>query len=228
VLSQTAEGLLGGLLGIWLARRSRRDLPRNWQTDHVTATADHSHVPRGGDGAWRRSLPAVQRDAEAARLHAQNWSYERIAQALGYTDRKDAWRAVQQVLTEAAQTTGTQEARLKQLAKIQELERQAWERLADPQPVVDRQGNIVYRPDGSEVPDAATWAAVAQVVLRCLERSARLTGLDAPKRSVSVIADIPLSEVETYVAQLRAELGLAEAGAEAPPGRVLPGLAEPA
>src|SRR5690348_14771390 len=143
---------------------------------------------------------------EAARLHAQNWSYERIAQALGYNDRKDAWRAVQQVLAEAAQGQGTQEARLKQLAKIQELERQAWERLADPQPVVDRQGNIVYRPDGAEVVDAAAWAAAAQIVLRCLERHAKLSGLDAPRRSVSLIADVPLADLQAHVAQLRREL----------------------
>src|SRR5690348_15416378 len=161
---------------------------------------------------------------EAARLHAQNWSYERIAQALGYNDRKDAWNAVQRVLAEAARGQGTHEARLKQLAKIQELERQAWERLAEPQPVVDRQGNIVCRPDGSEVPDAAAWAAVAQIVLRCLERHAKLSGLDAPRRSVSVIADIPLADLRAYAEQLRAELGVAGDGQPL----ALPGAAEPA
>ena len=192
----------------------------------MTATADHSHVPRGGDGTWRRSLPAVQRDAEAARLHAMNWSYERIAQELGYNDRKDAWRAVQQVLAEAARTTGTQEARLKQLAKAAELERQAWERLADPQPVVDRQGNIVYRPDGSEVVDSNAWSATAQVVIRCMERTAKLSGLDAARRSVSLVADIPLGDLEARLGELRRELGLDDdAGA---PRAVLPGAVESA
>jgi hypothetical protein len=121
-----------------------------------------------------------------------------------------------------------QEARLKQLAKIQELERQAWERLADPQPVVDRQGNIVCRPDGSEVPDSAAWAAVAQIVLRCLERQSKLSGLDAPRRSVSLIADVPLADLQAHVAQLRRELAADGVDVQDLDRPALPGTVEPA
>lgn len=47
-----------------------------------------------GSGRWERTLPRVQRDAQAAALRAEGLTYPEIATQLGYRDKWAARTAV--------------------------------------------------------------------------------------------------------------------------------------
>lgn len=57
--------------------------------------ADTTEQPRDGNNKFLYDNAAVQRDAEAARLKSDGLTYQEIADALGYSDRGNAWRGVQ-------------------------------------------------------------------------------------------------------------------------------------
>ncbi len=67
------------------------------------ATSDQGHKgkPRSGRGRFVRTVETAQRDGEAARLRAEGKTYDQIAEALGYTDRSLAHRAVERALAAA-------------------------------------------------------------------------------------------------------------------------------
>jgi hypothetical protein len=177
---------------------------------------------RDGHGRFRRQPANVERDARAARLAAQGWTYEAIATELDYTDRGAAWKAVQRVLIETARAQGTEELRVQQLAELAELRRTMWRTVDMPPPLVDKVGRIVRDDDGAVVPDEQARASAAMVIIRAGERAARLRGLDAPRRSVT--ASFSLADIQAQTEILRQELGLAANGE--PPRVVLPGTAE--
>ena len=136
------------------------------------------------------------------------WTYDRIAAELGYADRGAAWKAIQRVLVETARTTGTETLRQQMLAEVAELPRVAWEDVTHPQPLVDRMGRVVRDEDGEPIADLQQKAASMQVILRALERLAKLRGLDAPKRSVS--ASMNVADIDAVVKMAREELARIE------------------
>lgn len=173
------------------------------------ATHARTNPTRNGNGTYRRDLDHVVRDAEACRLASQGLSYAAIARELGYSTKGDAYKAVQRVLWETAREHGTEELRQKQLAELAEVRQKMWAILNDPPPAVDRLGRPVTTADGEQVPDAQAQIQAAAVIIRASERSARLTGTDAPKRSMSVsaqIESIPIADLRLHVEQKQREL----------------------
>jgi hypothetical protein len=179
----------------------------------TSATSGQANRARAGNGRFRRDLAHVERDAEACRLASRGLSYAEIAQTLGYTDKGSAYRAVQKVLRETAIQHGTEELRQKQLAEIAEIRQRMWRILDDPPPAVDRLGRPVRDAAGEPVVDAHAQVEAAAVLLRALERQARLTGTDAPKRSVSwqaVVEAVPAADLRELAARVRSEAAALE------------------
>lgn len=169
---------------------------------------------RGGNGRIVRTVNTAQRDAEAARLRAQGLGYQAIADALGWSSKGDAYRAVQRVLSETVREAGDEvraielarlDAELVRLADAEELIRVALER----EHVTVSNGQVV-RIGGEPLPDDTF---ILQAVDRIVkiedarrkngERRAKLLGLDAPtKQSISISP-----ERAAAIEQLAEELG---------------------
>src|SRR5579859_4535664 len=66
--------------------------------DRRNPAAVNKHDERDRGGRYERTLQGAERDAEAARLKAQKWTFQQIADHLGYADRTGAYRAVARAL----------------------------------------------------------------------------------------------------------------------------------
>lgn len=193
----------------------------------TTQTDGRLPVSRNGQGRFTRDLAHVERDARACLLSSQGWSQSAIAAELGYANRGEVSKAIKRVLAETARETGTELLREQQLAEMNELRRVMWDRVNNPPPAVDRLGRIVVDDNGEPVPDVQAQAAAAATIIRAAERIARLRGLDAPKRSVSMNAgdiDALISMAQTEIQRLAEERAEDDARVRviaATPGEVL-------
>jgi hypothetical protein len=176
------------------------------------ATNGRRNPVRGRNGRFRRSLDSVDRDVQAAVLHSQGLSYQEIADQLGYPDKGNAYRGVERALAERTQGDTLRAAREKRLLELDELRAALWPAILNPPPLVSRTGKIVHDDDGQVVPDVQAQVAAVSALIRASERTARLQGLDAPRRVYAsveaLIASIAPADLSAYIAQRRAELGV--------------------
>lgn len=173
---------------------------------------------RGADGKYIRTIADAERDAKAARLRARGWSYSRIAVELGYTDKGNAYHAVQRILVETIAEPAA-ELRQIELARLDALYEAALGVL-ERRHITVSNGRVVYvsDKDGVETP-LEDDAPVLQAIDRCLriqERRAKLLGLDAPAK----LEVVTLDAVDAAIRDLEADLARrAAAGPPAlPPG----------
>ena len=150
------------------------------------APGEHGHAleARGAHGRYIRTVHGAERDAEAARLRAQGWSYQRIANELGWTNKGDAHHAVQRILQETVQEAGD-ELRTMERERLDRLSEAAWTVL-ERQHVTVSNGQII-RLDGEPLLDDGPVLQAIDRLLRISESRRKLEGLDAPSR-VSVDA----------------------------------------
>ena len=186
---------------------------------------------RGGDGRFRRTADNVKRDAEAAALHARGWSFQRIADELGYASKGKAHDAVMRSHAEIPGEDAA-EARRIDLDRINRLIEQAWDIMLRPHVAVSNgrivgkqvgwqkdpeTGDLLRDSENAPVPlyedvldDGPATAAIREI-RALLERRAKMTGYDAPSRHrVEVIDD---DVVNAEIARLIAELGESDARA---------------
>ncbi|MFD8667068.1 hypothetical protein ACFV1U_16945 [Streptomyces microflavus] len=156
--------------------------------------------PHGGDGQFVRSLTTAQRDAEAARLRTQGWTYQRIADHLGFKQRADAYNAVKRVLDATVREAG-EDIRALELERLDRLEAAANEVL-EREHVTVSNGRVVAL-DGAPLPDDGPVLAAIDRLLKIQERRAKLLGLDAPTKQAITISP----ERATALEQLVEELG---------------------
>lgn len=139
-------------------------------------------------GRFEPSQDTADRAAQAARLKADNprLSYQQIADAVGYNNKSDAWRAVQRcrdaVLREAGAELVAAEA-----AHLDDLFVEALEVLQRDHLTVSH-GHIVKDDDGQTILDDGPKLAAIDRLLRIRESYRKLYGADAPSR-VSVEAE---------------------------------------
>ena len=107
------------------------------------------------EGQQDRKLTAAARQREALTLRAQGLSYEDIAQRLGYRGRSGAWKAVDRAL-QKVQHEGVGELRILHSLRLGQIIASLWDKRDDPR--------------------------AARAILGCLEREAKLYGIDAPSR----------------------------------------------
>lgn len=166
--------------------------------EDVTETQAHhsGHQPRNGRGHFVRDLDLIERDSRAAALVTQGWTYEQVADHLGYSDKSACWRAVRKVRHEAAQLDGgSEDLRRAQLAGLAEQRRRLWDLINNPPLAISRNGKLVTGPDGKPLYDAAALINAHAVLLRLTQREAAIRGTDAPRRSVSLTGQVGVSEI---------------------------------
>lgn len=178
---------------------------------------------RDGNGQFRRTAASAARDMRAADLHGQGWTHERIREELGYASRGKVSEAIARAF-DAIVTPGAAEAKRLDFERIDRLIELNWAAL-ERQHVAVSNGRVVRRfmgverhadgiekldPDGKPIPvfedvlDDGPVAVHTAVILRALERRARMYGYDEPARSrVEVVtADM----VEDNIRRLESEL----------------------
>ncbi len=155
------------------------------------ATSSHGRS-RGRNGQFTRSVDSAERDAEAARLRAQNLSFREIAERLGYADDSGAHKAVSRALA-AVPAPAVGELRALSTARIEYL----LEKL---------------RP-GIEAGDVKSITEARKLI----ESLRRLHSADGPAQLTVNLVDQRGSELEQLVDQAKARL-LAEREAGAGDG----------
>lgn len=142
-----------------------------------------------------------QRNADAARYRAEGWTYQRIANELGFNDPSNARKAVMQALKEVVRDANETAIHL-ELNALDEMAREVWAVLQRTHVVVS-QGRVVER-DGVPIPDDAPVLAATDRLLKIQERRARLLGLDMP--TLSKVEVITESTVDKAIAELEAQI----------------------
>lgn len=173
---------------------------------------------RRANGRFTRSLELARRDAEACRLQAHGYTLQEISDRLGYNSTGSAHRGIQRALAETASLHGGRELRELMIARNREVQRAAWEIITDPPPALDRAGKPAMMPDGTVVIDAQAVIGALQVSIKADDRLARLVGADAPRKSVSVLAQVSPADIQARLAELRSELSAAGIDPDTLPG----------
>lgn len=119
----------------------------------------------------------LERDTEAARLRGKGWTWQAIADHLGYADRATAHKAVQR-LRIAIITPAIDEMRDAEDAKLDKVET-ACMAVLEAKHLKFHDGAALTHEGEPVIDDTAVLAATAQL-LKVAERRARLWGLDAP------------------------------------------------
>lgn len=140
--------------------------------------------PRGGNGKFVATIEAAERDANAAHLRAQRYTFQRIADELGYASKGEAHNAVQRALARAGRET-TAEAKSLMLDHLDVLIDEFWV-IARRRHVIVQQGRIVREntPDGpiTLIDDGPTMEALREIAKLEAQR-AKILGVNAPTRS---------------------------------------------
>ncbi len=170
-------------------------------TEETAETSDRRNLARGGNGKFRRSLETVERDRRAAELAAQGWTYPAIAAELGYANRSVAYRAAQRCMYETAVEDGTtEELRRQQVEELRLVRQRMWKVLDNPPPAISRTGKIVVDEQGEPVEDAAAVLGAAAMIVKANERTSKLRGTEAPRRSVTMTGSASVAEIRAAMA----------------------------
>lgn len=168
----------------------------------ATSSGGHTGQPRSGRGRFTRSPTTAQRDAKAVAMRAAGATYDQIAQALGFSSRSVARRAVERALVETCREPADA-LRTLELERLDTMSRRAWVILQGPYPLVSA-GRVVTDPaTGKPLDDYRPVLAAIDTLLRISERRAKLLGLDAPTK----VQALSMDAVDAEIARLTAELG---------------------
>jgi len=176
--------------------------------------------PRGGNGRWRPDITTIERDRRCAELASQGMTMQDIADTMGYESRNGAHQAVRRAWHRAAIEDGTlEELRRQQLEELRLVRVRAHELLNSPPPAISRTGKVVVDANGEPIPDATIILGALAMITKANERTARLTGTEAARRSVSITghANATVAEIRACMAQWNpatVRQALEEAGAE--------------
>lgn len=169
-----------------------------------------------GKGRFIRTAASARRDAQAAALRAQGWTFRRIAVELGYVNAGRAHDGVRRAFADIPHED-VDAARQLDLERIDRLIEQAWAVMTRPHFAVSG-GQVVTRLAGTEpdengaqrpvyeelMDDGPILAAVAHI-RALLERRAKITGYDAPAQAR--IEVITTGMIEAEIQRLEAEVG---------------------
>jgi len=160
----------------------------------------------------------------AAQMRARHMSFRAIAKELGMENPKSAYEAVRIGLSLLPEED-PREARRLEMLRLNRIGREAMALLADPGPLVS-QGKVMVDPDtGLPFPDKQIVIQALTILLKLSAEVRRFGGMDAPKRSVSVLAQVQPAEIQAHLDSLRAELGLPEGAVVLPDGVIVLGEA---
>lgn len=169
--------------------------------------SDESLLPMPDPAKVRRGKDV---NAEATRLKAVGVPIEEIAERFGWTDadgNPDTARVSGAIRTNLAGMYRfvNDETRMVELRSLDELEYRLW-RLLEERHVVISQGRVVRDEHGEAVADRRFELETHDRIMKIKERRAKMLGLDAPLKTVTVTLD----GIEAEILRLEQELALAE------------------
>lgn len=170
----------------------------------VTSGQGHRGQPRSGRGRFVKSIETAKRDAEAAKLRSEGKTYDQIAEALEFSDRSLARRAVERALA-ATVREPADELRQLELIRLDALWVEAVKVMTTEHITVNN-GRVI-EVDGVPLKDDAPTLQAIDRLLKIMERRAKLVGLDSPTKVEVLSVDALDREIE----RLTAELGSSEA-----------------
>lgn len=152
---------------------------------------DHA---RNGAGRYVATPAAAERAAQAADLRAQGWTYQRIADELGYSNKSAALGAVRKALA----AIGKERAE-----KLYELERERLETvyeevlaILERDHVMVSHGRIIKDDDGTPLLDYGIKLQAVDRLLRTRESFRKLTGLDAAVKVDATVHEVTQQDLE--------------------------------
>jgi hypothetical protein len=136
--------------------------------------------PRDGNHKFEYTLSAAERDAKAAELRAQGWTYPDIAKELGYYDRSHVWRQLQlakkRVLKEPVENLISVEMQQLDALYVAALE------ILEKEHVAISQGKVMKDDAGNPILDDGPRLAAIREMRMLRESFRKLYGLDAEKK----------------------------------------------
>ena len=138
---------------------------------------------RRSDGRYIPTQAAANRAAEAARLKAENprMTYQQIADAVGYSDKKTAWSAINRCREAVIREAGA-ELVAAEASHLDDLFVEALEVLERDHVVVSH-GRIVLGEDGKPLLDDGPKLAAIREMRMLRESFRKLYGLDQPTKT---------------------------------------------
>lgn len=170
---------------------------------------DHDGQAHDGKGRYVRTLTGARKDAAAADLRSKGWTYQRIADELGFTEKGEAHHAVDRCLKATVKDAG-EAARTMERERLDRLSEAAWAVL-ERRHVTVSNGKVISLPDPDtgEIKPLEDDAPVLQAIdrlLRISESRRKLDGLDAPSR-VSLDAQLLGAEIDALLRQAGSDDG---------------------
>jgi hypothetical protein len=141
---------------------------------------------RGGDGKFTPSIDTAEYDARAARLRVKGYTYQQIADELGYADKSGALYAVRRALEAAPREAGA-EALQVELDRLDRLVRAGDAVLDRVHLAINKDGVVCW--EGEPLIDDAPTIAALTALMRLSESRRKLLGLDAEQK-VAVTGDV--------------------------------------
>lgn len=144
---------------------------------------------RDAQGHFVTTIDHEQRAAAAARLRADNpeMTYQQIADAVGYSNKGDAWRAIQKCRQAVIRTAGA-ELIAAEASQLDDLFVAALE-VMERDHVVVSHGKVVTNDDGEPLLDDGPKLAAIREMRQIRESYRKLHGLDQPAQ-VSVSGSV--------------------------------------
>jgi len=122
---------------------------------------------------------SAARDAEALAYRARGWTYQRVANEMGYSDKSGARKACERALASDVRET-TEEAKSLILMDLNAAKQAAWAVLEANHLTVSN-GQVV-RLDGMPIPDDAPVLAAIDRIVKIDQEIAKIYGAYAPTR----------------------------------------------
>jgi hypothetical protein len=160
-------------------------------------------------------VPAANgvKDAEALAYRARGWTYQRVANEMGYRDRSAARKAVERALAHDIRESND-EAKALLLTDLNAAKQAVWAVL-EANHLVISDGRVVHL-DGAPIPDDDPVLRAVDRLVKIDQEIAKIYGAYAPVKSEVITMDA----VEAEIRKLEAEVGDAgrgKAGAPALP-----------
>jgi transcriptional regulator with XRE-family HTH domain len=188
--------------------------------------ANPNQDARNGKGRYIRIPETARRDARAADLRAKGWTYQKIADELGYADKRTAYDAIERALKDIIREPGEAVLHFElqrldaELVRLDDLEVSARKVLTNRHIMVNN-GRVILHPD-TEQPmedDGPVLQAIDRLIKiedarrRNGERRAKLTGIEAAVKVDATVHEVTQQDIE--LAELIRETQARNTAAEA-------------
>ncbi len=137
---------------------------------------------RNGGGKFIKTFESAERDMEAARLFSRGRTYQQIADELGYSDKRNAYRAVKEAFAQLP-SEDIPELRASQRTLIAALKAEAIAVMERDHVHISQGGKVVRDDNGNIVLDDGPKLAAINTLDRLLARESVIEGTPMPTRT---------------------------------------------